>query len=655
MRGNRISGLIFFLLSFAALAAGQTTPSIPVVEEPEKADTTRNDKVDIIKADLFENIQSRDSVIIKLGGEVVLRQDSVFMYCDTTIIINETQVIAYGDEVLIQQGDSVSIFSDSLFYDGVLREARLFGTDENPVILINGEQQIFTKRLHYDLNRKVATYEDKAILTDGETQMSSKRGSYFVETDEAFFKDSVVVIDPDFELKADTLKFNTKTGVVTFLGPTRISSDSTDIYCESGYYDTELNRAEFRQKAQFVKGEQQATADTILYDGGRGEYILQGKAVFREKDRLARANTIRYQEDADQTTLIGNAYFRDENQEITSEQIVYDAKNEVYSTRGRSFISDPPQFLVADQVDYSEEQGLGIAIGNVIWRDTSENVAIECAQADYNQKTGYLKALGDSIRRPMLITVLEGDSLYLSADTLYSIREEPADSLAAGSDSSRTFLAYANVRIFKTDLQAVCDSLAYSSQDSIFRFYRDPVLWSDTSQFTADTIYMQLANQQLDRMFLRNDAFIVNSPDEIFFNQVKGKNVTAHFIEGELRTVDVQGNAESVYYARDELNAYIGANKTICSEMRLLFGNNEVEKIYFFTEPNATMYPMQQANSSDLQLEDFSWQEERRPKGVEDIVRPGANAVKVEETAPPPGKPEETDAPAKLLGKQNQE
>lgn len=651
MRTKRTYWLILFFLGILASVGAQSRPVSPVspTGTTPVADTARNQKVDIINADLFQNIQSKDSTILKLGGNVELKQDSIFMFCDTAIIINETMVIAYGDEVLIQQGDSLSVFSDSLFYDGTLREAQLFGTDENPVILLNGEQQIFTKRLHYDLNTKVATYRDKAILTNGQTQMSSKRGYYYVQTDEAFFKDSVVVIDPEFELKADTLKFGTKTKIVTFLGPTRISNDSTRVYCESGFYNTDLNVAEFRKKAQFVKGAQQATADTIRYDGQKGAYVLNGNAVFREDGRLAKADVIRYQEESEETVLTGNAYYRDDQQEITSEQILYDAKKEIYSTRGRSVISDPPQILIADQVDYSQEEEMGIALGNVIWRDTSENISIECAQANYNQKTGYLKAIGNEQQRPMLITLMQGDSLYLSADTLFSIREEQPDSIS--SDSSRMFLAFADVRIFKSDLQAVCDSLVYSSTDSLFHFYKDPVIWSDTSQFTADTIYMQLANEALDRIYLREQAFIINSPDEIFFNQVKGKNVTAQFREGELRVVDVQGNAESVYYALDEVGAYIGVNKTICSEMRLFFGNNEVKKIAFFTEPTATMYPMQQANDDELELSGFRWQVENRPKGILDIVRPGRREAPL---SPEPAAPKpELEKPAKLLGTKN--
>ena len=194
--------------------------------------------------------RGKNEVVQKLVGEVELSQDSIFMYCDSAIIENSTRVFALGKEVLIQQGDSLAAFADTLYYDGTLKEADLIGN----VVLINGDRRLFTQKLHYDLNTKIATYNTPATITDGETQLSSKRGYYYTEQDEIYFKDSVVVINPNFQLRADTLKFNTTEQIATFLGPTVMRSDSSRVYCEDGFYDVENNLAEFRVNAQYTKG-----------------------------------------------------------------------------------------------------------------------------------------------------------------------------------------------------------------------------------------------------------------------------------------------------------------------------------------------------------------------------------------------------------------
>ncbi|MCB9049324.1 MAG: hypothetical protein H6556_07810 [Lewinellaceae bacterium] len=628
-----------FLMAAVAISAqpaGQRPSPRLAPTSPTVQDTLKKNKVDVDHADVFEYIQRKDTVFQKLNGNVELRQDSVYMYCDTAVIKNNTHVTANG-KVIIQQGDSTSVFADSAMYDGILRIAELYGD----VVLVNGEQKLFTDRLTYDLTQKLATYSNGATLTLDSTQLTSKRGYYYVQERQIYFKDSVIVVNPEFHLRSDTLGFNTETEVVSFLGPTLISSDSTRIYTEDGYYDTKNNLAAFTRNAQFQKGEQEATADTIRYDGGRSLYSLEGNARFEEGERRATADFIRYDEANDKTFLSGNARYQDEKQDIVADEITYDAKKETYSTRGRSVISDPPQILLADQVDYNEEKGLGIALGNVIWRDTSAELTIVCEAAEYDRKTDYLKASGGRDGRPLLITTIEGDSLFMVSDTLLAIRE---DSVA--SDSARQLIAYYDVRIYKSDMQAVCDSLSYKSSDSTFYFFplrQNPIVWSDTSQFTADTVMMLLADDKIDKIFMRNNGFIVNSPDELFFNQVKGKNVTAFFEENELRRMAVVGNAESVYYARDEGGGYVGVNKTVCSEMLLYFGDNQVDQIKFFTEPRAEMKPMKQADHEALRMAGFFWEKIRRPMSLADLFDPGK--------APPSpasagrGRPAEEQAP----------
>lgn len=592
---------IFFFSLFCFLPVllfGQIT------EEQEAAQ-----KMDIDFAHFFDYYKEDGKKMQKLSGEVELSQDSIFMYCDTAVIENEVNVFAIGN-IIIQQNDSITVFADSLFYGADTKIADLYGN----VILKTGERKLYTTHLIYDLNTKIATYTEGAILTDEKTQLRSKLGYYYVDQNEIFFKDSVEVVDSNFTLRADTLIFNTETKIVSYAGPTLISMDSSRIYCEAGFYDTENNIAEFWDDAQYFSGERKARADTIAYHGNKKEYSLRGHAQSEKGKQFAKADVIRYEEPKDKLFLEGNAEFRDSTRNIKANIITYDGKNETYSTRGRGIIVDESRILQADQVDYEEETGLGIATGDVIWQDTVEKMTIICERAAYHRSNGYLKASGGKNGRPFLINVVDGDSLFMAADTLLSIQQD-----SVSGDSSRVLLAYHDVRVYKSNLQALADSVAYSSSDSIFHFYGNPIMWSDTSQFTADTLDMQLSDNQIDKIFMKNNALIVNSPDELFYNQVKGKNIKVDFKDGELFKMYVEGNAETVYYARDDSSAYIAVNKTVCSEMVLTFGNNKVERIKFITSPQSTLMPMRQANHESLRLKGFKWEKNSRPKGLADL------------------------------------
>ena len=603
MNANWSFGKIMALL-LLALACGNATAQTEPQTEPTP--------VNVDFSDLFEYVQKNGETIQKLIGSVELHQDSVYMFCDSAFIFNELDVIAMS-KVIIQQGDSVSVFSDSLSYQGATRIADLFGE----VILMSGNQKLFTTQLNYDLNTKIATYDQGALLTNDTTQLISKRGYYYVGLHEIFFKDSVQIIDPNFELRTDTLAFNTESQVATFLAPTLIVQDSSRIYCEGGFYDVRNQVAQFSGNPQYQKGDSRAKAQIIQYDGQKNEVTLQGDALFEEPDRRATADILTYLEDTEEILLIGHARYESKDQVIIADTITYDQKKEVYTTRGRSIISDPPQLIEADQIDFEKEEGLGIAQGNVIWQDTSAGISIFCERARYKEEGSYLLATGGRHDRPLFISRIEEDSLYMTADTL--VAQTQQDSLQ--SDTTRLLTAFHQVRIFKSDLQALCDSVSYSTRDSLFRLYQDPIIWSDTSQFTADTIHVQLAEGGIDRIDLYNQSLIINSPDLKYFNQVKGKYIHAFLTDGEIRSMKVEGNAETLYYALDDEDAYIGVNKTACSEMLFSFADNKLLEIRFYREPSGQLIPMEQADHESLKLKGFRWEFERRPKSIVDLFK----------------------------------
>jgi len=280
---------------------------------------------------------------------------------------------------------------------------------------------------------------------------------------------------------------------------------------------------------------------------------------------------------------------------------------------------------------YSDEaSGLGRAAGNLVWRDTSANLTISAEEADYSQRTGYLKAYGGQRGRPMLTTILDLDTMYMVADTLLSFQTDEVD---ASGDTVRHLSAYRDVRILKSDLQGVADSLGFNTIDSVLTLYNDPILWQDTSQLTGDTIDLYLKDNQADRVHLKRNAMVITSPDLIFFNQVKGKDIIAHFDSSQLQRTEVKGNAEAIYYAQDESGAYIGVNKTACSSMILYFSEGGVNRIKFLSAPSGRLDPMDAVDHQTLRLEGFRWETERRPESISDLF------------APPPQRPVSEDSP----------
>jgi len=594
---------LFFLL-LCLDGFGQPPPSVlPSNSNIQAGDDTA--KVQIIYSEKLIGTVSGNQRVKTLVGNVQLRQNDVDMRCDSAVVIGN-DVEAFGNVIIIQ-ADTVKIFADSVFYFGDARTAKLIGE----VVLTDSKATLFTEQLDYNLNTKIASYNSGAILENQGSKLTSDRGYYHTRTSLAYFGGNVKVADPEYSLTADTLMVNTDENISYFIGPTNIlTKDGDQIYTEKGFFDSKNEYAEFQQRPRFKNEDGFAKAKLIRYDGKADKIYLEGDAYFKNENQEAEAETIIYDTKQKQFSSVGGTTIKEEGRTIVSETSFYDDSLEVAVFVGNACISDSNQIICADSIRYNENTKQGRAFGNVVSRDTVENITLECEQLDYNDSTNYVIAIG----RPLMTTLINDDTLFLAADTLYSFTRD-----STGADSTRVLIAHKNVRVYKTDFQAICDSLVYESADSIFQFFINPVLWSDTSQFTADTIRAYLKNETIDHIKLKQNSFLINSTDEIYYNQIKGRDITALFKNDSIRTMLVDGSGETVYYIQDEQKAYITANKTTCSRMTITFNKNEVKDILFYTQPQGQTHPIKNLNPKKLEMSGFSWRIKERPKSKDDL------------------------------------
>ena len=204
-----------------------------------------------------------------LQGNVIFEHDGALMYCDSALIFQEENSLeAYGN-IKVNQGDTISITGDSLFYLGDEKLAKLRGN----IFFKEKDLKLTTNILNYDLNSGIATYYygGTIVSTENNNKLSSQTGSYNSNTESLFFKDSVRLINPEYTIESDTLTYNTISEVSYFHGPTFIRSDENLIYCEHGWYDTQNEISSFWSNTYIISKEQKLEGDSIYYDRNIGE------------------------------------------------------------------------------------------------------------------------------------------------------------------------------------------------------------------------------------------------------------------------------------------------------------------------------------------------------------------------------------------------
>ncbi len=211
--------------------------------------------------------------------------------------------------------------------------------------------------------------------------------------------------------------------------------------------------------------------------------------------------------------------------------------------------------------------------------------------------------------------------------------------LAEPSDTTRIriIIAHHHFKMFKSDLQAKSDSMFYSNADSTIRCFVNPLMWTQGSQLSGDTIYLQMKHKKLDNMTMFPNAFIVNieKDDSVHFNQVGGRRMRGFFKDDKLNRMFIEGNAESIYFARDSGKMTIsGMQRSLSSRIRVDFKNNEATNLAFYTKPENRYGPLAKFKEDEKILKGFIWKPKERPVSKESII-PSFNK---KASKPAPGK-----------------
>lgn len=451
---------------------------------------------------------------------------------------------------------------------------------------------------------------------------------------------SVIFKQEDTYMYCDSANFYEVTNSVDAFGSIRIEGPKVKLYGDVLHYDGRISRADITGKTvRLSDGKMDLTTTAMQYDLEKdiGEYHTGGKVVdkanvltsksgyYYSNDRMVffkdsvvltnpkyimRSDTLKYHTPSATAYFFGPSHIYStgtDSTHIYCEEGWYNTDTEKSSFSRNPFIESKVNRLSGDSLLYDRKSRTGRAWHNVAITDTSEKVIISGDYAWLNEMSGTSFVTGSSV----LTKVFTTDSLFLHADTLFA-KEDTAT-------KQKTYFAYKHVRVFKTDLQAQCDSLVYSTKDSTIFFFTSPVIWNNRNQLTADKIGLVLKGNKLHTMQLYSSAFIAGMEDSLRFNQIRGRSMVGYFTDNVLSLIEVSGNGQSVYYLRNKKNQLTGVNQAECSDMKIYIHDSKVAKISLLNAPDATLFPVKETDPLQLRLKNFSWKGHLQPLKKSDI------------------------------------
>ena len=426
---------------------------------------------------------------------------------------------------------------------------------------------------------------------------------------EAF--DNVKMVQGDtLFLYGDYLFYDGNTQIAQVRYNVRMENKNTTLLTDSLNYDRIYNLGYYFDGGTLMDEENVLTSEW-------GEYSPATKiSVFNYDVKLVNpkftltSDTLRYSTATKIANILGPSDIVSDANHIYSELGFYNTQIGQAELLDRSVLTNEGKRLIGDSLFYDRVKGYGEAFDNVIMTDTVNKNMLTGNYCYYNELTKYAFAT----KKAVVVDYSQGDSLFMHADTLQMY------TYYLNTDSMfRETRAYHKVRMYRADVQGVCDSLVFSSKDSCLTMYYDPILWNNNQQLLGEKIMIYMNDSTIDWAHIQNQALSVEQLDSISYNQVTGKEMKAWFQGGEMRKVDVIGSVRLVYYPMESDSTLIGMNVSETSLLNMFLENRKMKKMIMSPKSNGTLYPMLQRPPEKMKLDNFVWFDYIRPLDKEDI------------------------------------
>lgn len=439
-----------------------------------------------------------------------------------------------------------------------------------------------------------------------------KQGKVYMDCDSAWFYEdknrieafgNIYIRQQDsFDLWGNYLEYDGDERIARVEDNVRLTDNDMILRTERLDYDLNEKSAYYVTGGDIINGDDHLTSMVGTYYSRSKVFHFQEYVKLTNPEYEMTSDTLHYNTNNKTAYFFGPTYIYSEENTIFCNYGWYNtALNTSQFSKGAS-IEGESNKLYADSMVYNRNTGYGEAFRNILLIDTIEEIKIYGEYGNYYRFKKRTMITGS----PLAYKTIDDDEMLLKADTMIDFSD---------TSEQRVLLAYHNVKAFKSDLQSVSDSMLYNFSDSTISFFNDPVVWTDSSQITGDTIIVFRNSEGIDRVRSYYNGFLIEKDQNGLFNQVKGKTIIAHFESGALHHINVDGNGQSVYYALEDSTNYSGVNDIVCGKMIIYMDSTrKVSSITFLKTPKATFYPLEKFPSSKSKLPGYEWRSGLRPK-----------------------------------------
>ncbi len=387
--------------------------------------------------------------------------------------------------------------------------------------------------------------------------------------------------------------------------------NKTTLYTDSLNYDRLLNVAYFFDGGRMEDGNSRLRSEYGEYDAATKTALFLYDVVLLDDGFTMKGDTLYYDTNTSWAHAVGPSDITSGSSHIYTVDGYYNSAADKAKLFQRSRLDDKGKTMVGDTLYYDARTKVGEGLMNVVYTDEKNKNGMLCNYFKYEELTGNGLANDSAVA----VDFSQGDTLFLHADTFKIF------TFNINTDSVyRMVHAYHKVRAFRTDVQAVCDSLVFDSRDSCLTMYRDPITWANNMQLIGEEIKVYLKDSTINRAHVIRQALSVEQMhDGVHYNQVSSDEMIAYFEAGEINLYEANDNVKLVYYPLEESDSsLIGLNYTETSRLKMYIKDRKMTKIWM-PKAEGVMYPMSQIPPGKSFLPTYVWFDYVRPTDKNDI------------------------------------
>lgn len=628
---------VLFLLTLLSLSV---FPALS--QEKEQEDSL----VRLVQADTLRQIERSGRTYRRATGNAVFLHNNTYLMCDTAIWDVDSRLIEAIGSVRILQ-ERTELESDRMFYhiDRDLAEFR-----GNIVQLRDKDNNTLrTRHLDYNTKDSVAVFMNGGSMRDKDGQIiESQRGTYDSKIKEFNFVSDVNMFTDSIFVETTTLRYESDRNFATFGRGTNAWQEDNMLSADAGWYDRGREVFFFRRNVHVMSDTQEGWCDSLYFYRNTMNVDMYGNAQVTDTTRnvSAVAGHINYIDSLSKVTLLRKPAVIAKTEENGQVDTVYfGADTLIYYTKR---MCDIDSCVIADA--NTRKATLDIDPVSEYRHKAAEEAARAAAEAakndpnrppdipkSNNQQENAAAPSEESPSSPAesqdssAAAVSDSVALAMSDSTAFAVSDSlgvaSSDSLGIASPDSSAMLqpvidtteigfvtALRNVKIYRKNMQIVCDSLEYSDLDSLARLFKSPVIWNEvTQQFSADSVTAVIRNQMMEKVSLMANAFIHIQEDTAHYDQIKGTEMMAYFnTDSQLERFDALGGASAIFYL-EENDVLATANRKESKMLSAYFKDGNIHRVYYFDTAASDAYPVAQMTPEDQKLKGFNWTPEKRP------------------------------------------